>query len=91
MPTCFHCGRPGRLVLCDRLKCGRAFHLACIGVHRLPHGSYSSVAINTLPFIFAVSAQMLLVGRQEGHLSGEVLEWLSVWSEVQIKQPLKRM
>jgi len=31
----------------------------------------------------------LLVGRQEGHpackkLSGEVLAWLSVWSEVQI-------
>ena len=31
---------------------------------------------------------MLLVGRQEGHLackklSGEVLAWLSVWSEVQ--------
>ena len=32
---------------------------------------------------------MLWVGRQEGHparkkLSGEVLAWLSVWSEVQI-------
>ena len=36
----------------------------------------------------AVSALMLLVGRQEGHpackkLSGRVLAWLSVWSEVQ--------
>ena len=34
------------------------------------------------------SALTLLVGRQEGHpackkLSGEVLAWLSVWSEVQ--------
>jgi len=34
------------------------------------------------------SALTLLVGRQEGHLackklSGGVLEWLSVWSEVQ--------
>ena len=34
------------------------------------------------------SALTLLVGRQEGHsackkLSGEVLVWLSVWSEVQ--------
>jgi len=33
------------------------------------------------------SALMLLVGRQEGHpackkLSGELLAWLSVWSEV---------
>ena len=25
----------------------------------------------------------LLVGRQEGHLSGGVLAWLFVWSEVQ--------
>jgi len=39
-------------------------------------------------FMFAFSALMLLVGRQEGHLacknlSGGVLAWLSVWSEVQ--------
>ena len=38
--------------------------------------------------MFAFSALTLLVGRQEGHpackkLSGGVLEWLSVWSEVQ--------
>jgi len=37
---------------------------------------------------FDASALMLLVGRQEGHpackkLSGGVLAWLSVWSEVQ--------
>jgi len=36
----------------------------------------------------AFSALTLLIGRQEGHpackkLSGEVLAWLSVWSEVQ--------
>ena len=36
----------------------------------------------------AFSALTLLVGRQDGHpackkLSGEVLAWLSVWSEVQ--------
>ena len=36
----------------------------------------------------AFSALTLLVGRQEGHpackkLSGELLAWLSVWSEVQ--------
>jgi len=30
----------------------------------------------------AFSALTLLVGRQEGHLSGEMLAWLSVWSEV---------
>ena len=38
---------------------------------------------------FAFSALTLLVGRQEGHpackkLSGGVLAWLSVWSEVQL-------
>ena len=38
--------------------------------------------------VFAFSALTLLVGGQEGHpacekLSGEVLAWLSVWSEVQ--------
>ena len=37
----------------------------------------------------AFSALTLLVGRQEGHpackkLSGDVLAWLSVWSEVQL-------
>ena len=37
---------------------------------------------------FAFSALTLLVGRQEGHpackkLSGGVLAWLSVWSEMQ--------
>jgi len=39
-------------------------------------------------YLFAFSALTLLVGRQEGHpackkLSGGVLAWLSVWSEVQ--------
>jgi len=38
--------------------------------------------------LLAFSALTMLVGRQEGHpackkLSGEVLAWLSVWSEVQ--------
>ena len=38
--------------------------------------------------VVAFSALMLLVGQQEGHpackkLSGGVLAWLSVWSEVQ--------
>jgi len=46
--------------------------------------NYIGVAIVTTAF----SALALLVGRQEGHpackkLSGEVLAWLSVWSEVQ--------
>ena len=41
-----------------------------------------------LPCLFAFSALKLLVGWQEGHpackkLSGGVLAWLSVWSELQ--------
>jgi len=44
----------------------------------------------------AFSALTLLVGRQEGHpackkLSGGVLEWLSVWSEVQTCIMAQRM
>jgi len=44
--------------------------------------------LHYLTEVFAFSALTLLVGRQEGHLackktSGEVLAWLSVWSEVQ--------
>ena len=44
------------------------------------------VVISVLAFAF--SALTLLVGRQEGHpackkLSGGVLAWLSVWSDVQ--------
>ena len=62
-----------------------------------PDGSPPTVFVlmafpDFLSFIFlihnAFSALTLLVGRQEGHpawkkLSGEVLVWLSVWSEVQ--------
>ena len=44
--------------------------------------------VKDLYISLAFSALTLLVGRQEGHpackkLSGEVLAWLSVWSEVQ--------
>jgi len=50
-----------------------------------------AVDLNIASFLLAAcvfSALTLLVGRQEGHpackrLSGGVLAWLSVWSEVQ--------
>jgi len=61
-----------------------------------PHFLPNTLSTTTLPIypglgqaqVFAFSALTLLVGRQEGHpackkLSGGVLEWLSVWSEVQ--------
>ena len=49
---------------------------------------YLSATVLLLQCCFAFSALTLLVGRQEGHparkkQSGEVLAWLSVWSEVQ--------
>ena len=47
-----------------------------------------SINIVAVIVIMIISALTLLVGRQEGHpsckkLSGGVLVWLSVWSEVQ--------
>ena len=55
------------------------YYLFCI-----PTGKFAKCLISFSAF----SALTLLVGRQEGHpackkLSGEVLAWLSVWSEVQ--------
>ena len=49
---------------------------------------YTIIIVHCLSRISAFSALTLLVGRQEGHpackkLSGGVLAWLSVWSEVQ--------
>ena len=50
---------------------------------------FAAGCLITVPSVlFAFSAFMLLVGRQEWHpvckkLSGGVLAWLSVWSEVQ--------
>jgi len=48
---------------------------------------YSLLCLNFMS-VTAFSALTLLVGRQEGHpvckkLTGGVLAWLSVWSEVQ--------
>ena len=53
------------------------------GFHHVLSQSYVVVFV-----VCAFSALTLLVGQQEGHpackkLSGEVLAWLSVWSEVQ--------
>ena len=63
------------------------------GQHGLANGDLRLLLIKlvitlTLSKIFAFSALTLLVGCQEGHpsckkLSGGVLAWLSVWSEVQ--------
>jgi len=61
---------------------GSSFYRPTHGALNAPHKNkyYSSCS--------AFGALTLLVGRQEGHpackkLSGGVLAWLSVWSEVQ--------
>jgi len=46
------------------------------------------VVAMAMVMVIAFSALMLFIGRQEGHpackkLSGGVLAWLSVWSEIQ--------
>jgi len=51
------------------------------------HGSMHKFIIHWLTITHAFSVLTLLVGRQEGHLAckkltGGVLAWLSVWSEV---------
>jgi len=56
-------------------------------LHALPNETYLQLFM--YHGLFSFSALTLLVGRQEGHpacknLSGEVLPWLSVWSEVQM-------
>ena len=56
--------------------------------HCIERSDFIHCIIVCILFIVAFSALTLLVGWQEGHpackkLSGEVLVWLSVWSEVQ--------
>ena len=68
----------------------RCIVLMALSLIRLRNWNWS-LAVFSLYFhmrLFAFSALTLLVGRQEGHpackkLSGGVLAWLSVWSEVQ--------
>ena len=55
-----------------------------VSLYSMPYHIVHSVILPCLPF----SALTLLVGQQEGHpackiLSGGVLAWLSVWSEMQ--------
>ena len=62
--------------------------LSCLRIGVRYRHSYSRKQIGTCISYLAFSALTLLVGRQEGHpackkLSGGVLAWLSVWSEVQ--------
>ena len=82
---------------CIRLRMHAHMHTHCTvrwttQKHNSPGAIYRMVRGIKCPMLksnaFAFSALTLLVGRQEGHpackkLSGGVLAWLSVWSEVQ--------
>ena len=57
-------------------------------IHSIPITKKQSLWFLVILIFLSFSALMLLVGHQEGHLackklSGGVLAWLSVWSEVQ--------
>jgi len=71
-------------------KSGPRFLMLCGFLQASTHLKYNKQhTVGIICYIWhAFSALTLLVGRQEGHpackkLSGEVLAWLSVWSEVQ--------
>ena len=36
--ACFRCGRGGYLVVCDKARCGKAYHTGCLRLSKLPHG-----------------------------------------------------
>ena len=73
-------GNLGLLVLNKMVLAIWTYITASLLIHHLQYNAFRAFAITDL---------MLFVGRQEGHpackkLSGGVLAWLSVWSEVQI-------
>jgi len=72
-------GQPGLTGVCESLKYSTAHNQRQIII---------IIIITSKRYNFAFSALTLLVERQEGHpvckkLSGGVLAWLSVWSQVQ--------
>jgi len=81
----------------QRLVCGSYYNALSYGVIYDVFALFTSAKAEVILFdclilmpsvLDAFSALTLLVGRQEGHpackkLSGEVLAWLSAWSEVQ--------
>ena len=77
-----HCSCDVSITSVQDVTC--AFNSSLDNVYKVTACIYSLCNLSA----FAFSALMLLVGQQEGHpackkLSGGVLAWLSVWSEVQ--------
>ena len=38
---CYRCGEGGELVMCDKMKCPKAYHLQCLNLSKPPHGELS--------------------------------------------------
>jgi len=61
-----------------------------VHVHYSSDAAFCQITLTTCCFCLHCFALMLLVGRQEWHpswkenLSGEILAWLCVWSEVEM-------
>jgi len=77
----------GLVAECSVCECVCVCMSACVWFNRSCKCEYHCGWLSS-SITSAFSALMLLVGRQEGHptckkLSGGVLAWLSVWSEVQ--------
>ena len=37
---CYRCGEGGELMMCDRVKCPKVYHLRCLKLTKPPHGQY---------------------------------------------------
>lgn len=35
---CYRCGDGGELIMCDRSKCPKVYHLKCLKLEKPPHG-----------------------------------------------------
>jgi hypothetical protein len=38
---CFRCGEPGKLVMCDKKSCPKAYHVSCLGLAKTPNGHWT--------------------------------------------------
>ena len=57
---CYRCGEGGELVMCDRGKCPKAYHLQCLNLSKPPHGKINKHIFVTgfLCFIFDFSVSL---------------------------------
>ncbi len=35
---CYRCGEGGELVMCDKARCPKAYHVQCLNLDKPPHG-----------------------------------------------------